>query len=68
VFDLLLEVDDTPDSPGDIAKEGLRVALAGANTGVRLVLMPRTDPNAGKHKLAEPARPAPTTTPPRHRP
>src|SRR4030095_10879814 len=29
-FDLVLEVDDTEDSPSDLGKEGLRVALVGA--------------------------------------
>jgi len=71
MFKLVLEVDDTEDSPAELGKDGLRVALVGAPTGVRLALIPTSDPAAGgqvKKKSAEPARPSATSTPPKQKP
>ena len=70
-FNLVLEVDDTEDSPAELGKDGLRVALVGAPTGVRLALIPTSDPAAAaqvKKKSAEPARPNATTTPSKQKP
>jgi hypothetical protein len=71
MFDFVLEVDDTEDSPIELGKDGLRVALVGAPTGVRLALVPHAPGPGGapvKKKPADAPRPNATTTPPKQKP